>query len=124
MWWISSNPAPTSSTTELTPVQLEDGVAAHVGPAPGTWDMAASHDSTRSTPANAANTAAGTTTSPLPFDPRMKAPTTKLTGAQLFYIIVMQAIPAMIIAGLVNFVVGYRKPPAPPTNPPTTTILM
>ncbi|KAL2168126.1 hypothetical protein VTG60DRAFT_341 [Thermothelomyces hinnuleus] len=139
MWWIESNPRkPIGSCSSLlgsSPIgagSLRNEPRAHyhmttAGPATYAYGLS-DLNSAGSGPRNKNNNnnddkeedgeeaARG-------FSSRVQNPTTKLTGAQLTYLFVMQALPSMLIAGALNFAVAYRKsiPPPPPPPPPHTT---
>ncbi|KAL2266181.1 hypothetical protein VTJ83DRAFT_5533 [Remersonia thermophila] len=55
-----------------------------------------------------------------PFDGRLRAPTSRLSKAQLVYLVVLRALTSMVVSGCLGLLAGYfiYSSPRPPYGPP------
>ena len=112
MWWIESNPstipfppAPLWGAERVeTMIALED----RLGTSPT--------DPARKAPVALSRTDAEAN-HPNGYDVRLRSPTTALTTRQALHVFLSQGLCAMLIAGAINFAIGYGNHPLYPYIP-------
>ncbi|KAL2162085.1 hypothetical protein VTH06DRAFT_7870 [Thermothelomyces fergusii] len=137
MWWIESNPRkPTSPFGSSPPTgtgsfRSEPGTYYHHMPAASTYglsDLSSAGRGPRGENKRKSNNKdedneddKEDAAAARGFSSRVQKPTTKLTWAQVTYLLLKQALPSTLIAGAINFAVGYpmyaSPRPAPPAGP-------
>ena len=112
MWWIESNPTtipfPPAPLWGVERVETMIAMEDRLGPTPT--------DPARKAPV-ALSRSDVEANHPNGYDARLKNPTTVLSTRQILHIFLSQGLCAMLIAGAINFAIGYGTSPLSPPSP-------